>query len=339
MKRRCDRTLGQHRRRRVPLPDELRLRHGLGPPGAVNARSVLHSESILYGVFVWARTALSCQQWRFLARAVHGARRTARAVLRRRVRRRACFVCSPTQPLIQPYIPTGMRGPACIFWTDLTPFSPQGRRRARRRAAVVLPAVLLRSGPTRGGQAPLAFTAGNRFCVAVLCARGGRLTALFGILGFGQWTRTTATSRTSRATTSRRTRSTTRARAGGDTAIPGMLFGVFCIVQLFTCCLQQIAYCCRGAGGGGHFSTCMQSLGAYGTPLSPTSASASAPASQPAGRACADPRRRARARYTTCGSSNTFVDCPGPPGAFKRPSRFPQKIDFLWRFCMRMQGA
>ena len=30
---------------------------------------------------------------------------------------------------------------------------------------------------------------------------------------------------------------------------------------------------------------------------------------------------------------------PGPPGAFKRPQRFPQQIDFRWRFCVGAQGA
>jgi hypothetical protein len=35
----------------------------------------------------------------------------------------------------------------------------------------------------------------------------------------------------------------------------------------------------------------------------------------------------------------TFINCPGPPGAFKRPQRFPSKICFVWRFCMGSQGA
>ena len=30
---------------------------------------------------------------------------------------------------------------------------------------------------------------------------------------------------------------------------------------------------------------------------------------------------------------------PGPPGPVKRPSRFPQYIGSLWRFCMGVQGA
>ena len=30
---------------------------------------------------------------------------------------------------------------------------------------------------------------------------------------------------------------------------------------------------------------------------------------------------------------------PGPPGAVKRPQRFPLQIAFAWRFCMGMQGA
>jgi hypothetical protein len=30
---------------------------------------------------------------------------------------------------------------------------------------------------------------------------------------------------------------------------------------------------------------------------------------------------------------------PGPPGAFKRPQRFPMYIGFLWRFCMGARGA
>jgi hypothetical protein len=30
---------------------------------------------------------------------------------------------------------------------------------------------------------------------------------------------------------------------------------------------------------------------------------------------------------------------PGPPGALKRPQRFPLYIGFLWRFCMGAQGA
>jgi hypothetical protein len=30
---------------------------------------------------------------------------------------------------------------------------------------------------------------------------------------------------------------------------------------------------------------------------------------------------------------------PGPPGAVKRPSRFPQQTDFVWRIFMGAQGA
>jgi N-acyl-D-aspartate/D-glutamate deacylase len=30
---------------------------------------------------------------------------------------------------------------------------------------------------------------------------------------------------------------------------------------------------------------------------------------------------------------------PGPPGAAKRPRRFPSQIEFLWRFCVGAQGA
>jgi hypothetical protein len=31
--------------------------------------------------------------------------------------------------------------------------------------------------------------------------------------------------------------------------------------------------------------------------------------------------------------------CAGPPGALKRPQRFPQRIGFVWHFCMGAQGA
>jgi hypothetical protein len=30
---------------------------------------------------------------------------------------------------------------------------------------------------------------------------------------------------------------------------------------------------------------------------------------------------------------------PGPPGAIKRPQRFPMKIQSVWGFCMGAQGA
>ena len=30
---------------------------------------------------------------------------------------------------------------------------------------------------------------------------------------------------------------------------------------------------------------------------------------------------------------------PGPPGAVKRPQRFPTEIHFVWGFCMGAQGA
>ena len=38
-----------------------------------------------------------------------------------------------------------------------------------------------------------------------------------------------------------------------------------------------------------------------------------------------------------CGFEGSFG--PGPPGAFKRPSRFPWEIHFVWGFCRGAQGA
>ena len=44
----------------------------------------------------------------------------------------------------------------------------------------------LLSGPSRGGEAPLACSIGNRFCTAFLYGRTERLTALFGGFRLGQ---------------------------------------------------------------------------------------------------------------------------------------------------------
>ena len=122
--------------------------HGPGPPGRLSALRVFLWKSILYGAFVWARRALNRRKRRFPARAVrlaHAGRRgdgaTAaaagrhfarggggRSARRRRRRRAAGGTARPVARAFYSCTPTGMHGPVCIFWGNLTPFSLQRPR-------------------------------------------------------------------------------------------------------------------------------------------------------------------------------------------------------------------